>query len=252
MLSAIDAAGNLSAPVETTVILDVTPPETAPSNLHASISFSGTEIALNWEADPNAGTYHLYRSELPITQIDGRTPIASKLKTTQFTDVNVNVGVTYYYALTSISPAGVEGVRLSESVNVTILFAPRGGTAAISDGTRLTTPAQAISEDPTLYTAVSIETPSSASLPLLEGAIDGTARRFAAISQSGSAFTDAFVQPVKIALPYMTDTEFRQALRVFHLDSGEWTQLEGETIDIDRGVIPFSVSFETISGSRNL
>ena len=243
VLSAIDAAGNLSAPVETTVILDVTPPETAPSNLHASISFSGTEIALNWEADPNAETYHLYRSELPITQIDGRTPIASKLKTTQFTDVNVNVGVTYYYALTSISPAGVEGVRLSESVNVTILFAPRGGTAAISDGTRLTTPAQAISEDPTLYTAVSIETPSSASLPLLEGAIDGTARRFAAISQSGSAFTDAFVQPVKIALPYMTDTEFRQALRVFHLDSGEWTQLEGETIDIDRGVI-------TVSGFR--
>ena len=97
-LTAVDAAGNISPPVEGTMILDATRPETAPTKLRAGISFSGTEIILNWEADANASAYNLYRSEFPI-HMEGSstalTPIVSNLKRTQFTDINVNVGLTY-------------------------------------------------------------------------------------------------------------------------------------------------------------
>ena len=219
VLSAIDAAGNVSPPVETTVVLDPSQLETAPTDLRAGISFSGTEILLTWDADANAGAYNLYRSEFPISQTGELTAIASNLGGTQFTDINVNAGVTYYYALTSISPAGVEGVRVSDNVNVTILFAPSGGTAAISDGTRFTASARGISGDPTLFTAVSIELPSADVIVPLRGAVDGTARRFAAISQSGSPFTDSFVLPATIALPYPADTAAPEELQVFFLDN---------------------------------
>ena len=167
---------------------------------------------------------------------------ASNLEAGQFTDINVNAGVTYYYALTSVSPAGVEGMRVSENVNVTILFAPSGGTAAISDGTRFTASARAISDDPTLFTAISIELPSADAIVPLRGAVDGTARLFAATSQSGSPFTDLFALPAKIALPYPADTKSPEELQVFFLDNDKWSQLGAKVVDVDLGVITVDVS----------
>jgi hypothetical protein len=242
-LSAIDAAGNISAPVEATVIFDPTQLDTAPTALLAGLSFSGTEVTLNWEADANAGAYNLYRSESPITGVSELTPISANLAATQFTDTNVNLAVTYYYALTSLSQAGVEGARVSDNVNATILFAARGGTASISDGTRLTALAGGISEDPTLYTSISIERPSMESLPSLRDAIEGTARRFAATSQSGSTFIDLFVLPATTALPYPADTESPEKLQVFFLEDEKWTQLADTQVDTDLGAI-------TVSGSQ--
>ena len=236
-LSAMDAAGNVCDSIEAAVTVDSTPPMTAPENLRAGITFRGTEIVLNWDADPNASAYNLYRSPSQIVEVGGLTPIASNLSAMHFTDINANIGVTYYYALTSSSGAGIEGIKVSDNVNITILFAPRGGTAIITDGTRLTAPASGISEDPTLYTGVSIETPSVGTLPPLSEAIDGTARRFFGTTQTGSLFTDQFALPATIALPYPLETESLEELQVFFLDNGAWTQLEGVQVDTVRKVI---------------
>ena len=243
VLSAIDAAGNVGEQVRATVIVDSSAPDTAPTDVQAGISFSGTEIILSWEADSNAGAYNLYRAESPITEIGDLTPIGSNLQETQFTDINVNLGVTYHYALTSISPADVEGVRLSENVNVTIVFAPRGGTAVLSDGTRLTASAGGISDDPTVYTALAIEIPSAETLPLVDGAIDGTARDFVATSQSRDQFADQFVLPAAVALPYPPDTAFPEELQVFFLDNETWVQVEeNRQVEADLGVITVDAS----------
>ena len=236
-LSAMDAAGNASDLAEATITLDTTPPATAPANRRAGTSFSGTEVILNWDADSHASAYNLYQGQSPIVEIDELTPVATNLKTTHFTDVNVNLGVTYYYALTSINGAGVEGVKISDNVNITILFAPRCGTAFISDGTRFTAPASGIAKNPILYTGIALETSSPEELPPLDKAIDGTARHFVGTSQSGDLFTESFVLPATISLPYPAEVESPETLGVFFLDNSEWTQVKGTQVDAVRGVI---------------
>ena len=147
VLTAIDTAGNASSIVKRTIIVDRLPPETTPTNLQAKLTFSGTEVKLDWQADPDAGSYNLYRSEKPILATELNRDDVSLLTTTTettFVDTNVDPEVTYYYALTSVSPAGLEGVKVSINRNVTIISVNKGGTAILADGTRLRAGFQAI------------------------------------------------------------------------------------------------------------
>ena len=76
-------------------------------------------MIVKWTADSNAHAYNLYRSEKPVSSLDGRIPIASRLTVNQFVDSGIDLDRTYYYSLTSVSPAGVEGEVLSPNVNLT-------------------------------------------------------------------------------------------------------------------------------------
>ena len=59
-MSAVDLAGNVSQPLQQQLVLDDKAPETVPTNLSASLSFSGREASLSWSVDVNAGSYNLY------------------------------------------------------------------------------------------------------------------------------------------------------------------------------------------------
>merc|ERR1712096_97102 len=69
VLSAIDAAGNVSNVIQRTLVVDQDQLETAPTNLQAKLTFSGTGVSLSWQADEKASSYNLYRSEQLITTV---------------------------------------------------------------------------------------------------------------------------------------------------------------------------------------
>jgi len=248
-LSAIDPAGNVSEVVETTLTLSNSPPETAPTDLKSGLGFSGTEIVVRWTADSNAQSYNVYRSESEIFDAVFLNPIQPKLSRTAYTDVNVDLGTTYFYALTSISPSGLPGAATSENINVTIISASKGGTAALADGTRITAKRRAISRDATLFTAVSIFSLPDGELLPLPGAIEGSARQFSAFSQSGDPFISKFSKPATVAIPYSRDYNAAD-LGIFRLVDGQenprWEQITNIKSDEQKQVFTFSARyFET-------
>ncbi|HIB88683.1 TPA: hypothetical protein EYO57_16060, partial [Candidatus Poribacteria bacterium] len=153
-----------------------------------------------------------------------------------YRDADINVGSTYYYALTSVSPAGLESKRLSVNLNLTVLLASLGGTAVLSDGSRLTAAVGSVTVDPTLYTSISIENPAELDLPDLAGSIEGTARRFVAMTQNGAPFTSDFLSPVDIAIPYPL-SEIPESLKVFMLEDGVWKIVEDVKVNTDSGTL---------------
>jgi len=205
----------------------------------------GTEIVVGWTPDPDAKYYNLYRAEKPITELKNTKRRKSKLRRTEFTDSNVDVGITYYYALTSISAAGVESLSPSENLNVTILSARKGGTAIIAEGTRITARSKSISKDSTIYTAVSIENLMESDVPDFAGSIEGTIYRFTAVSQDGSAFKSKFAKNAQVTIPYPS-FESPDGLSVYALDNGKWQLREVNKVDKKRKTFTVSTRhFET-------
>ena len=166
--------------------MDNKPPDAPPVTLSGRLTYSGTEIIVSWTVDPDAKYYNLYRSEVPITELKNVRRRKGKLRKTEFTDSDVDVGTTYYYALTSISPSGVESLSPSENLNVTVLSARKGGTAVMANGARITARAKSISKDSTMYAAVSIDKLIDTDVPDFAGSVEGTVYRFAAVSQAVS------------------------------------------------------------------
>ena len=260
VLTAIDTAGNASSIVKRTIIVDRLPPETTPTNLQAELTFSGTEVKLDWQADPDAGSYNLYRSEKPILATElNRDDVSLLITTTEttFVDANVDPEVTYYYALTSVSPAGLEGVKVSTNRNVTIISVNKGGTAILADGTRLRAGSQAIASDLTLFNAITIEDLSLSSLPPLTGALSDQAVVFSAATQSGQAFNDNFNQSVQVSLPYPINSRQVDVYRL-NLDltqvqasqsGGEWVKV-ASTTDIDDPNIQVESGLITLPANR--
>ena len=232
VVSAVDLAGNVSQPLQKQLVLDDKAPETAPSNLSGTLSFSGREVSLSWSVDVNAGSYNLYRSETPIQQVNPKQRLAKNLSVPEYRDVDINVGSTYYYSVTSVSAAGVESQKLSVNLNLTVLLASAGGTTVLADGGRLTAGAGMLTLDPTLYTAISIQRPADADLPDLSGVIEGTGRRFVAVMQNGSLFESEFLSAVDISIPYPV-SEIPESLKVFRLEGDEWRLESGVTINTD-------------------
>ncbi|HHZ89214.1 TPA: T9SS type A sorting domain-containing protein, partial [Candidatus Poribacteria bacterium] len=230
VVSAVDLAGNVSQPLQKQLVLDDKAPETTPANLSMVLSFSGREVSLSWSVDVNAGSYNLYRSEMPIDQVDAKQRLVENLSVPEYRDVDINVGSTYYYSVTSVSPAGLESQKVSVNLNLTVLLASAGGTTVLADGGRLTAVAGALTLDPTLYTAISIQRPAEADLPDLSGAIEGTGRRFAALMQNGSLFESEFLSAVDISIPYPA-SEIPESLKMFVLEGDEWKLVEGVEIN---------------------
>merc|ERR1712000_519595 len=177
----------------------------------------------------------LYRSAQPITEVSSLPPLVQNLTDTRFVDFDVSPAQTYYYALTSVSPAGVESLMVSENLNLTTLSA-RGGTASGYDGTRITFGAGAISTDPTLRLAVTVEvSPTSEQfLPLFNQAeaLANGDRRFQAISQSGLSFTEVLSQMATVSIPYPA-RETAESIRVYALVENDWLRVEeGKRRDI--------------------
>ena len=265
VLTAIDTAGNASSIVKRTIIVDRLPPETTPTNLQAKLTFSGTEVKLDWQADPDSGSYNLYRSEKPILATELNRDDVSLLTTTTettFVDTNVDPEVTYYYALTSVSPAGLEGVKVSINRNVTIISVNKGGTAILADGTRLRAGSQAIASDLTLFNAITIEDLSLGGLPPLTGALSDQAIVFSAATQSGQAFNDNFNQSVQVSLSYPTNIRQVDVYRL-NLDltqvrtgqpDGQWvkvastTDIDDPNIQVESGLITFPANRYGIYG----
>ena len=409
VLSAIDAAGNVSNVIQRTLVVDQEQLETAPTNLQAKLTFSGTGVGLSWQADEKASSYNLYRSEQLITTVgvkrsdnpsistnggglqkivfseeptthqnsDGETfsgltthlirfdpgdtpgwifqkwtsltwtdvevtdefnqneffiygkeylyikkdftgadfdtvmlsiihrrslvaflsifnqyfdvaeeditgkftapdytptidnaeapPDLITLTTTAettFVDTNVDMGVTYYYALTSVSRSGIEGVKVSKNRNVTVISANKGGAVLLADGTRFRASHQAISTDPTLFNAMTIEDLATGNLPPLPGALSNKVRSFSAVTQAKDLFTDNFNQPVQISLSYPTEARQVEVYRL-NLDlaqiaaskpGGEWikvastSEIDDPNIKVDPGLITFPANRYGIYG----
>ena len=244
-LSAVDAAGNVSKTYKATVTVDNKPPDAPPVTLSGRLTYSGTEIVVGWTADPDAKYYNLYRSEMPITELKNVKRRKGKLRKTEFTDSDVDVGTTYYYALTSISASGVESLSPSENLNVTILSARKGGTAVMANGTRITASSKSISKDSTMYAAVSIENLIDSDVLGFAGSIEGTIYRFSAVSQDGSAFKSKFAKSAKVTIPYPS-FESSDDLSVYALSNGKWKLKKVSKVDKKRKTFTMSTwYFET-------
>jgi hypothetical protein len=73
----------------------------APANLRASAG--DRRIGLQWDVSPGADTYNVKRSLKPT---GGYKTIATGVQKTAFTDTFVSNGVTYYYVVSAVNPAG--------------------------------------------------------------------------------------------------------------------------------------------------
>jgi hypothetical protein len=163
------------------------------------------------------------------------------LSVTEYRDANINVGSTYYYGVTSVSAAGLESPQVSVNLNLTVLLASAGGTTVLADGGRLTAGAGALTLDPTLYTVISIQNPADVDLPDLSGTIEGTARRFVAVTQNGLPFRTEFLSAVDISIPYPA-SEIPESLKVFRLEGDAWKLEEGVTINVDSKTLDLKVN----------
>ncbi|MBM3240523.1 hypothetical protein FJZ31_29925 [Candidatus Poribacteria bacterium] len=231
VLRAADTAGNEATPVSSEVKLDTTGPETAPENLRAGVSISGADIVLTWKADINAATYNIYRdTQSAITNISILTPVAVSISGASWTDIDVDPSITYYYALTSVDAAGNKGTKVSNSPNVTLIPSAKGGVAIISDGTRLAFAASALSYDPTLVAAITMEALADDNVLSLENAVAGSVRSLAATSQSSQAITTAFNKPAQLSIPYLTGVSSPKRIRVFALIDGAWKKIDKATV----------------------
>ncbi len=120
----------------------------APTAFHAT-TLAGGAIQLSWGAlTPGTVTgYNIYRSTSPFTDPSQGTKINSSLITSaQYTDLPSSDG-TYYYLVTAVSTAGIEGVVSQQQTTasdrtppeaVSILYAPQGNhdatTGAMAPG----------------------------------------------------------------------------------------------------------------------
>lgn len=75
---------------------------------------SSHSVTLSWNASPSAvAGYNVYRSESsggPYSKMD-----ASVVPTESFVDANVQAGLTYYYVITSVTPAGLESADSTQA-----------------------------------------------------------------------------------------------------------------------------------------
>ncbi len=112
-VTAVDGLGNESLPSNiATVIIAVTPP-----GQPASLGVSPTSIGLNaswvYNGSPAAAVFNLYRSTTtggPYTKINSLL-----ISGTSYLDTGLTSGVTYYYVVAAVDPAGNEGAYSNEA-----------------------------------------------------------------------------------------------------------------------------------------
>ena len=95
-------------------------PPPAPGGLTAAASYG--QVSLSWTASAGATSYNVYRS---TTNGGPYTRIASGAMTTNYTDIGLSNGTTYYYVVTAVNGIGESGY--SNQAGAT----PTGGGASL-------------------------------------------------------------------------------------------------------------------------
>ena len=103
------------------------PLPSAPSGLAATAG--NGQVGLVWTAGANASTYNVYRGT--TANGESATPIATNVLTTNYTDLTVSNGTTYYYKVASVNSAGVSGYS-NESSALPHVVAPGTPTNVVA------------------------------------------------------------------------------------------------------------------------
>ena len=161
-VSAVDAAGNESAPapvpglsVTTPAAGDTTPP-TAPRNLQAEV-IAHNEVDLGWDASTDTGTgvsgYKVYRQG-PGETTD--TLLATTVGAeTRYADLTVQPGSTYTYRVSAYDGAGLESVKSGSTSattpagpgSKTFVFRPAGDATINQTNPTATSPTASLTVD---------------------------------------------------------------------------------------------------------
>jgi len=240
-IEAIDIADNIQKSAEVTINLDKVAPDTAPANLAAQLNVAGNAAKLSWNADENAASYKVYRSEKPISDATGMTAVLSNITATSATDLGLPVGKTVYYAITSVDAAGNEDKAVvSNSPNITMISST-GGTATLTDGTKARFGKMALSSNPSLSAAVKIEKLDDDAVPELNNAVPGTAHKFTAISQTSEQIKKMNL-PITITIPYSADlSDSAESPQIRFLQDENWTEID-TVVDPEANIVTAKVS----------
>ncbi|EKD25737.1 MAG: hypothetical protein ACD_79C01532G0001, partial [uncultured bacterium] len=132
-MTALDAAGNESAPTQTlslTTIVDVKAP--TPPAITSATAISSSQIDIVWDSSANdnysVAGYFVYRNNVKIGQIAG-------FFNRNFSDIGLNAGTAYNYTVTSYDTANLESVQsaaVSQTTQGTAQIMPPTGLAASS------------------------------------------------------------------------------------------------------------------------
>ena len=223
LVRAVDEAGNTGVSPTFTVSFDSDPPTTAPSSLSTSATPDSRGLLLTWTADPNAGAYNVYRSSTPFEDASALTAIASAVAGTSYADTTVFQGQTFYYAVSSADAAGnTDASILSPTINAA-LIGGRGGSASLTDGTRLAVTSVGLFANSLLTGAVEIGKPEG--ITALDNGIDGTAREVTVRTATRQVLT-SFNRPATLTIPVAPDTEFTaDSPTIYHLVGLTWEEV---------------------------
>jgi N-acetylneuraminic acid mutarotase/fibronectin type 3 domain-containing protein len=107
----------------------------APTNLRATVGEG--QVELSWNASAGATGYNVYRSDSPNVERNAENrQNATLVRTTSFTDTDVENGRTYHYAVTAVGPGGESSASSSieASLEEDVLAAPGNLRAEARDG----------------------------------------------------------------------------------------------------------------------
>ncbi|MCZ6675796.1 MAG: Ig-like domain-containing protein [Candidatus Poribacteria bacterium] len=239
-VEAVDAVGN-TASATITVLLDSEAPLTAPADLTAFVNATGNAVQLAWEADENARTYNIYRSDTEITGVGDLQPIGTGIVDVTFVDTSIVTGLTTHYAVASVDPAGNEGEVVSNSPNVT-LITNAGGTATLTDGTQIAFARDGLFRNPSLSASATINTVGDELLVELPLAISNTGREIAVTDQAGAA-VESFSKNATLTLAFPESvTDSADSPRIFELIGDQWEKLENQAVDTANNTVAVQIS----------
>jgi hypothetical protein len=78
----------------------------APSSLTATVS-NNNNVVLSWAAGNGATSFNVYRAA--ESGYEGIIPVATSISGTNYVDINLNSGTTYYYQVVSVNSSGLSG-----------------------------------------------------------------------------------------------------------------------------------------------
>ncbi|MDP2339920.1 MAG: carboxypeptidase regulatory-like domain-containing protein [Deltaproteobacteria bacterium] len=135
VVTALDAAGNESAPSnDAQARSDQTPPE-APSDLVAVVVNDAVSLSWSPPSGEPASSFELFRGSAPLPDVSTLTPVRSGLTATNVVDRPPSEG-TFFYVVAAVDGAGLRGPGSNQ---VSIAFdsqAPRVTIEGVVDGTQ--------------------------------------------------------------------------------------------------------------------
>jgi hypothetical protein len=233
-VAATDPAGNVGSSPEFTIDIDVAAPTTAPASVAARPTTDGRGVVLSWSTDSEASKYVVYRSRTFYTDAANADAIGADVSTAFHTDSDVELGVTYHYAVGSADAAGnTDAAVISPTISLVLMGEP-GGTVSMADGTQLTVSQGGLFNNPLQTATVSLT--AGENEPALDVAFEGTARRLTARAASGSEVA-SFDRAPSLRVPVADDVDLENAPPIMRrLVGTTWETIESAP-DIARGAV---------------